>query len=160
MRTKWKIPAEYLQILKTDDAIEALEKCRSAIKQAKRESRKRARTLLGITATMHRRVSRTPQSWRTFTEKDFWNNCSGERPTMANRSDGLRFVVRYAENAISREAAQNASRHTTIIQHLLNKGLKPGHMPGYLAKRGQGMEPTQDAVLRREECYATKVDDH
>jgi hypothetical protein len=141
-----KITTEYLKILEIQDPIEALDECRSAFKRAKRGYWRRTRTLLGITATIHRRVSRSTKSWGTFMKKDFWKKCSGDCPTMADQSDGLRFVVRYVENALSREAAQNAYRHTVVIQRLLDNGVKPGHMLSYLSKSNQGIGATYRAA--------------
>ncbi len=137
-----KIATEYLRFLEINDPIEALDECRSAFRQAKRGHWRRIRTLLGMIATMHARVSRDPRRWKRFINRKFWKNCSGERPTMADQFDGLRFAVWYAERPHSRLARQNASKHTIAIGHLLERGLKPGQIPLHLSKRGQGINAT------------------
>jgi hypothetical protein len=119
---------ELRRISQISDPMQTLDECRSRIKEVKKGHQLRIRTYLAATAESAQRVCNDKNAWLKLMNNKFWEKCSGERPTAHDRADGLRFAVRYAENALSRPAAQNASKHTAVIQFLLSQGVAPAKM--------------------------------
>jgi hypothetical protein len=95
-----------------------------------------------VLASNAERVSASKTAWRTFIGKEFWKNCVGEKPRMEDRREPLSFVVRYGENAVTRQAYQSAWRYTEVLNYLIKLGTEPKAMAAYLAKPGQGMNAT------------------
>src|SRR4051794_36711426 len=116
-------PEAFRQIVKIKDPMKALDRCQALIKEAKKDQWARVRASLGVIAELNLRFTKSERAWRALTRKKFWQKCEGERPTMADRSDGMRFVVRYAERARKRKAAQNSCKHAAVIKYLLDQGL-------------------------------------
>src|SRR5829696_5093630 len=112
---------EYREIVGIKNTMKALIACQRRITENKRGYHARARGQLGATAELALRTTRTETAWQPFIRQKFWETCEGETPKLTDRSDGLRFVVRFAESAKTREAAQNSSRHATIIKYLLKE---------------------------------------
>ena len=135
--------SEYREIVGIKNTMAALIACQRRITANTRGYRARVRAHLGAIAELALRVTNSETAWRSFTRRKFWEACQGDRPKLTDRSDGLRFVVRFAEFAKSREAAQNSSRHATIIKYLLDEErIKPADFLAYLSKSGQGMSDT------------------
>src|SRR3712207_5473386 len=63
---------------------------------------------------------------------------------MEDRSNGLGFVVRYGEKAITRKKSKLAWRHTVVAEYLLDLDVRPIDFATYLGKRGQGMGKTYE----------------
>ncbi len=132
--------SEYHEIVGIKDTMKALIACQRRITANKRGYRARARAQLGATAELALRATKSETAWRSFMRHEFWETCEGETPKVTDRSDGLRFVVRFAESAKSRQAAQNSSRHATIIKYLLEEErIRPADFLSYLSKAEQGM---------------------
>ena len=124
------------------DPIKALDAIRAEFKAFDQRKQEFVRNKLGQIAELNECVTANEQTWERFIKKRFWEDCVGESPTMKDRSDSLRFVTRFAENAKSRGAAQNASKHAIVIEYLLNQGFEPAGIPAELAKRGHGINAT------------------
>jgi hypothetical protein len=125
------VDKEYRRITGIGDPIEALDECRAIIAQAKKEYWQKTRTHLGVLAETYERISRKRASWNQLTKKNFWTKAHGNAPTRKDRSDGLFFVIRYGERAITHAAYQIAWRHTVIVQlHHDRKPRKTGSPVG------------------------------
>jgi hypothetical protein len=138
---------EFRRIAEIDDPMTALDRCRSAITHTTRVYWAKRQIYLGVLAATYERISQSKKSWHKFIGKKFWDKAYGRRPAMDDRSNGLEFVIRYGERAITRKEYQNAWRHAVTAQYLLNQGVKPIDFPGYLGKVGQGMKATYEKAL-------------
>jgi hypothetical protein len=138
---KPKAPSsEFQAILDTADPIDALDQCQAKVKEIEAGYRARIWASLGAIAELCIRLTQDEKAWGRLVEKKrFWDDCEGERPTMDDRSDGIRFVVRYVRNAKKRPAAQKASKHAIVIKYLLDQGIEPAAIPAELAKPKNGI---------------------
>ena len=143
------VSAEYRRITHIKDPLAALDECRSAINQLERGYWPRRRTYLGVLAWNAERISATRRTWRAFARKKFWKNCVGEKPRTKDRSKPLSFVVRYGENAVTRQAYKMAWRYTEVLTYLVELGVEPKAMAIYLAKPGQGINATYKRRCRK-----------
>jgi hypothetical protein len=141
--------SEYREIVGIMNTISALVECQRRIQANERGYHDRVRAHLGATAELALRVTKNKDVWQSFTRQKFWETCEGEKPTLSDRSDGLRFAVRFAESAKTRGAAQNSSRHATIIKYLLDQGIKPVDFLKYLSKPGQGMNAVYEKATAK-----------
>src|SRR4051794_22054849 len=147
-------PEAFRQIVEIEDPREALDECQALIKEAKKGERARIRASLGVMAELRQRFTKNKKAWRKLRQKKFWDACEGERPTMEDRLDGTRFVVRYAEKATTRPAAQKASKHAIVIKYLLDRGVKPADIPVELAKPGHGI----NAICQKASKKGSSID--
>ena len=122
-------PEAFQQIAKIEDLMIALKKCQALITEAKKDNEARVQASLGALAELKLRITESEKTWGKLIKKSFWKDCEGEVPDMEDRFDGTRFVVRFAEKAKKRRAAQNASKHAAVIDYLLEKGVKPADIP-------------------------------